>query len=101
LYPETKPIKYEGVRNTEGDHGLSRLEAHLHYRNNSGAFVGSNKHFYRSWQSAVPTLYVWWMGDNQKEFQCQLEAAGGRYILAYAVDDVIYPEDPRLSLLRM
>jgi predicted SprT family Zn-dependent metalloprotease len=26
--------------------------------------------------------------DHQKEFQRQLEAAGGRYILAYSLDDV-------------
>jgi hypothetical protein len=27
--------------------------------------------------------------ENQKEFQRQLEAVGGRYILAYSVDDVM------------
>lgn len=26
--------------------------------------------------------------DNQKEFQRQLEEAGGKYILAYSIDDV-------------
>jgi hypothetical protein len=73
----------------------------FHYRNNSGALWTQTNTSIGSWQSAVPTLYAWWMGDNQKEFQRQLEAAGGRYILAYAVDDVIYLEDPRLSLLRI
>ena len=27
--------------------------------------------------------------DNQKEFQRQLEAAGGMYVLAYSIEDVI------------
>jgi hypothetical protein len=27
--------------------------------------------------------------EHQKEFQRQLEASGGRYILAYSLDDVI------------
>jgi hypothetical protein len=27
--------------------------------------------------------------EHQKEFQRKLEAAGGRYILAYSLDDVI------------
>jgi hypothetical protein len=26
--------------------------------------------------------------ENQKEFQAQLEAAGGKYILAYSIEDV-------------
>lgn len=26
--------------------------------------------------------------ENQKEFQRQLEAVGGKYILAYSIDDV-------------
>lgn len=26
--------------------------------------------------------------ENQKEFQSQLEAAGGKYILAFSIDDV-------------
>jgi len=28
-------------------------------------------------------------GENQKEFQQQLEAAGGRYIFANSIDDVV------------
>jgi hypothetical protein len=27
--------------------------------------------------------------DHQKEFQKQLEAAGGRYVLAYSLEDVM------------
>jgi hypothetical protein len=28
-------------------------------------------------------------GDNQKKSQRQLEAVGGKYVLAYSLDDVI------------
>ena len=37
--------------------------------------------------------------DDQKEFQRHLEAAGGRYILTYSVDDVRlhYPVEPGMS----
>ncbi len=33
-------------------------------------------------------------GDNQKDFQERLEAAGGRYILAYSVDRWGYCKPP-------
>lgn len=76
----------------------------FHYRNNSGAFVDSNKHFYRFGAVGSPDIVFVVNGqyagievkaskgrqsDNQKEFQRQLEAAGGRYILAHSLDDVV------------
>ena len=75
----------------------------FHYRNNSGAFVDSNKHFYRFGAIGSPDIVCVINGqyvgievkaakgrqsDNQKEFQRQLETAGGKYILAYSIDDV-------------
>jgi hypothetical protein len=74
------------------------------YRNNSGAFKRDDGHFYRFGAVGSPDIVCVITGqyvgievkapkgrqsDNQKEFQRQLEAAGGRYILAYSVDDVI------------
>jgi hypothetical protein len=76
----------------------------FHYRNNSGAFVDSQKHFYRFGALGSPDIICVIKGqfvgievkapkgkqsDYQKEFQRQLEAAGGRYMLAYSLDDVI------------
>ena len=76
----------------------------FHYRNNSGAFVDSNEHFYRFGAVGSPDIVFVVNGqyagieveaskgrqsDNQKEFQRQLEAAGGRYILAHSLDDVV------------
>jgi hypothetical protein len=75
----------------------------FHYRNNSGAFKRDDGHFYRF--GAVGSPYIvciidgQYVGievkapkgrqsDNQKEFQRQLEAAGGGHILAFSIDDV-------------
>jgi hypothetical protein len=76
----------------------------FHYRNNSGAFVDSNKHFYRFGAVGSPDIVCVVNGqyvgievkaprgrqsENQKEFQRQLEAAGGRYLLVYSLDDLV------------
>jgi hypothetical protein len=76
----------------------------FHYRNNSGAFVDSQKHFYRFGAIGSPDIVCVINGqyvgievkapkgkqsDHQQEFQRKLEAAGGRYILAHSIDDVI------------
>ena len=76
----------------------------FHYRNNSGAFVDSQKHFYRFGAVGSPDIVCVIKGryvgvevkapkgkqsEHQKEFQRQLEAAGGRYILAWSLDDVV------------
>lgn len=78
------------------------------YRNNSGAFVfpetaTHERRFFKAGVVGAPDIVYVEKGqyvgievkapkgkqsDNQKEFQRQLEAAGGRYILAYSVDDV-------------
>ena len=77
----------------------------FHYRNNSGAFVDSQKHFYRLGALGSPDIICVIGGqyvgievkapngkpsDHQKEFQKQLEAAGGRYVLAYSLEDVMW-----------
>jgi hypothetical protein len=81
----------------------------FHYRNNSGAFAfpetaTSKRRFFKAGVAGAPDIVCVIAGqyvgleikapkgrqsENQKEFQRQLEAAGGRYILAYSVDDVI------------
>jgi hypothetical protein len=76
----------------------------FHYRNNSGAFVDSQKHFYRFGALGNPDIICVINGqyvgievkapkgkqsEHQKEFQKRLEAEGGRYLLAYSLDDVI------------
>jgi hypothetical protein len=80
------------------------LKRIFHYRNNSGAFVDSQKHFYRFGVLGSPNIICVIAGqhlgievkapkgkqsDHQKEFQKNLGAAGGRYILARSLDDVI------------
>lgn len=80
------------------------LKGVFHYRNNSGAFVDSQKHFYRFGAVGSPDIICVIDGifvgievkaphgkqsEHQKEFQKNLEAAGGIYILAYSLDDVI------------
>ena len=74
------------------------------YRNNSGAFTRDDGHFYRFGALGRPDIVCVVNGqyvgievkapkgrqsENQKILQAQLEAAGGRYILAYSIDDVI------------
>jgi hypothetical protein len=75
----------------------------FHYRNNSGAFKRDDGHFYRFGAVGSPDIVCIIAGqyvgievkapkgrqsDNQKEFQRQLEAAGGKYILAFSIDEV-------------
>jgi hypothetical protein len=75
----------------------------FHYRNNSGAFKRDDGHFYRFGAVGNPDIVCIIAGqyvgievkapkgrqsDNQKEFQRLLEGAGGRYILAFSIDDV-------------
>ncbi|SRR5260221_6482461 len=79
------------------------LKKIFHYRNNSGAFVDSNKHMYRFGAVGSPDIVCvidgMYVGievkgtggrqsDNQKEFELRLQAAGGEYILAYTIEDV-------------
>jgi hypothetical protein len=76
----------------------------FHYRNNSGAFDNGHGGFYRFGAKGSPDIICVIDGqfvgievkapkglqsDHQKEFQAKLEAAGGKYVLAYSLDDVI------------
>ena len=76
----------------------------FHYRNNSGAFKRDDGHFYRFGATGSPDIVCVINGqyvgievkapkgkqsENQKAFQEELERAGGRYILAYSLDDVV------------
>jgi len=85
------------------------LKRIFHYRNNSGAFVmpetaTHSRRFFRAGVVGAPDIVCVVKGqfvgievkapkgrqnDNQKEFQRQLEAAGGLYILAYSLEDVL------------
>lgn len=79
------------------------LERIFHYRNNSGAFVDSDKHFYRFGTLGSPGIICVIDGqfvgievkapkgkqsDHQKEFQRRLEEVGGRYFIAHSLEDV-------------
>ncbi len=80
------------------------LKRVFHYRNNSGAFKRDDGHFYRFGALGSPDIICVVDGryvgievkqakgrqsEHQKEFEKNLEAAGGRYILAYSLEDVI------------
>jgi hypothetical protein len=80
------------------------LKRIFHYRNNSGAFKDTQNHFYRFGELSSPDIICVINGlfvgievkapkskqsEHQVEFQRQLEMAGGKYILAYSLDDVI------------
>ena len=80
------------------------LKGIFHYRNNSGAFKDSNNHFYRFGALGSPDIICVIAGqyvgvevkapkgkqsDHQKDFQKKLEEAGGKYILAYSLDDIL------------
>jgi hypothetical protein len=75
----------------------------FHYRNNSGAFKRDDGYFYRFGASGNPDIICVIKGqfvgievkapkgkqsEHQKEFQRQLEQAGGKHILAYSLDDL-------------
>jgi hypothetical protein len=79
----------------------------FHYRNNSGAIFATYKgkdRFFKFGAAGSPDIVCVINGqyvgievkalkgkqtEHQKEFQRQLETAGGKYILAYSLDDVI------------
>lgn len=81
----------------------------FHYRNNSGAFVMPEtathaRRFFRAGVVGAPDIVCVVNGkyvgievkgtggvqsDHQKQFQEELEAAGGRYILARSLDEVV------------
>jgi hypothetical protein len=80
------------------------LKRIFHYRNNSGGFKDKAGHFYRFGALGSPDIICVIDGqfvgievkapkgrqsDHQKEFQHNLEAAAGVYVLAYSLDDVI------------
>ena len=81
----------------------------FHYRNNSGAFVfpetaNTKRRFFKAGVVGSPDIICVINGqfvgievkkpggkqnDNQIQFQKDLEKAGGKYVLAYSLDDVI------------
>lgn len=80
------------------------LKGIFHYRNNSGAFDNGHGGFYRFGAKGSPDIICVIGGryvgievkaprgrqsDHQKEFQAKLEAAGGKYVLAYSLEDVM------------
>jgi hypothetical protein len=80
------------------------LKRIFHYRNNSGAFDNGHGGFYRFGAPGSPDIICVIGGqyvgievkakkgrqsEHQKDFQKRLETAGGKYVLAYSLDDVI------------
>jgi hypothetical protein len=80
------------------------LKRIFHYRQNSGAFDNGKGAFYRFGAVGAPDIICVIAGqyvgievkaprgkqsDHQKAFQQALEAAGGRYLLAHSLDDVM------------
>ncbi len=80
------------------------LKRVFHYRNNSGGFTDANKHFYRFGATGSPDIICVIKGqfvgievkapkgkqsEHQKKFEQNVIAAGGRYILARSLDDII------------
>jgi hypothetical protein len=85
------------------------LKRIFHYRQNSGAFAipetaSRARRFFRAGTLGAPDIicvirgqYVGIevkapkgkMSEHQKAFQQALEAAGGRYVLAYSLEDVV------------
>src|SRR3954471_17275384 len=80
------------------------LKRIFHYRNNSGAFKRDDGHFYRFGAQGSPDIVCVIKGqyigievkgqngrqsEHQQEFQRQLEASGGKYLLAYSLDEII------------
>lgn len=76
----------------------------FHYRNNSGGFKDQRNRFYRFGALGSPDIVAVVNGqyvaievkdikgrqnDNQINFQKALERAGGKYILAKSLDDVV------------
>lgn len=92
------------IRRTTQQSSITSPSERLHYRNNSGGFRDTNRHFYRFGAIGSPDIVCVINGqsvgievkgpggkqsDHQKQFQERLEAAGGRYILARSLDEVI------------
>jgi hypothetical protein len=85
------------------------LKGIFHYRQNSGAFAipetaNHARRFFRAGVPGVPDIICVIKGqfvgievkapkgkqsEHQKEFQRKIEAAGGRYVLAHSLEDVI------------
>lgn len=80
------------------------LKRIFHYRNNSGGFRDAANHFYRFGAIGSPDIVCVVNGqyvgievkapggrqsEHQKEFQRRLEEAGGRYVIASSLDDVL------------
>ncbi len=80
------------------------LKRIFHYRNNSGAFDNGHGGFYRFGALGSPDIICVIEGqfvdievkatkgrqlDHQKKFKKNLEEAGGKYILAYSLDDIL------------
>lgn len=76
----------------------------FHYRNNTGTFSNNKGGFYSFGAVGSPDvicvidgIYIGLevkkpggkQSENQKAFQKNLEAAGGKYFLVYSLDDVI------------
>ena len=76
----------------------------FHYRNNSGAFKREDGHFYRFGALGSPDIICVLKGqyvgievkdvrgvqsDNQRKFEQELVIAGGKYILAKSLEDVV------------
>jgi hypothetical protein len=81
-----------------------KLKGVFHYRNNSGGFKDANNHFYRFGALGSPDIICVVKGqfvgievkapggkqsEHQISFQKRLEADGGKYILAYSLEDVM------------
>jgi hypothetical protein len=81
-----------------------KLKRIFHYRNNTGAFVDKNNHMYRFGALGSPDVVAVKDGryiaievktakgiqsDAQLNFQRELERAGGQYILARSLDEII------------
>ena len=94
----------ESTTPTARDLDYLALRGIFHYRNNSGGFKDANQHFYQFGAVGSPDIVAVINGryvaievkgtngrqsDHQKEFQRKLELAGGTYILAFSLTDVV------------
>lgn len=85
----------------------------FHYRQNSGAFKAAHGGFIRFGAKGAPDIVCVFKGqyigievkdvkgklnDNQKEFQKKLEEAGGEYLVARDVDDIVKYFEAELAL---
>lgn len=99
---KTIPVKEKDIQATIIEY--LKLKGIFHYRNNTGAFIDQNKHLYRFGAIGSPDIVVVKDGlyigievktphgtqsETQIKFQKELERAGGQYVLARSVDDII------------